>query len=308
MAYDLKNRLVIGLSSSALFDLSESDEVFQNQGEELYRDYQRTHQNEILEKGAAFNFILRLLSLNEISPKNPLVEVILLSKNDPDTGLRVMNSIKYYDLDITRAVFLQGRSPHPYIPAFKISLFLSADESDVKLAVESGLPAGRVLGESAKSFEDNENNELRVAFDFDGVLVDDESEKVFRESGLEDFQRSEMNNVDVIPGEGLLKNLLDKLSQIQKYEQVYAKENLNYQQKLRISIVTARNAPAHERVIKTMRSWGITINEAFFLGGVEKNAVLEVLRPHIFFDDQLGHATPASKIVTAVHIPFGITN
>ena len=308
MAYDLKNRLVIGLSSSALFDLSESDKVFRDKGEKFYRLYQRQKQDEVLEKGRAFNFIWRLLSLNVISPESPLVEVILLSKNDPDTGLRVMNSIKYYGLDITRAVFLQGGFPHRYISAFNISLFLSASESDVKLAVDSGLPAGQVLNNRPRLFQDDEGDELRIAFDFDGVIADDESKLVFRKYGLDAFQENEASKVDIVHQPGLLKTLLDKLSKIQRYEQKYAVKNPNYTKKIRISIVTARNAPAHERVIKTMRSWGITVNEAFFLGGVEKNAVLEVLRPHIFFDDQLTHANPASEIVPAVHIPFGIAN
>lgn len=308
MAYDLKNRLVIGLSSSALFDLSESDKVFRETGEKSYRIYQRKNQDEVLEKGRAFNFIWRLLSLNAISPESPLVEVILLSKNDPETGLRVMNSIKYYGLDITRAVFLQGGFPHPYIPAFNISLFLSANESDVKLAVDSGLPAGQILNNSPGLFQDDDRDELRIAFDFDGVLVDDESEQIYRTHGLKAFQQNEASKVDIVHQAGLLKTLLEKLSKIQRYEQKYSENNINYKKKVRISIVTARNAPAHERVIKTMRAWGITVNEAFFLGGVEKNAVLGVLRPHIFFDDQLNHANPASEIVPAVHIPFGIAN
>ncbi|MGM8938807.1 5'-nucleotidase [Psychrobacter glaciei] len=309
MAYDLTKRLVIGLSSSALFDLDESDGVFRTKGEQVYREYQRENQDTPLVTGVAYPFIRRLLKLNELSDdpiNNPLVEVILLSRNDPDTGLRVMNSIEHYKLSITRAVFLQGQSAHKYIPSFDIELFLSANEKDVQQAVDDGFPAGQILdGDIADDIDDKQ---LRVAFDFDGVIIDDEAESVYKESNqLGDFHSHESSRVDITHNPGPLKKFIDRISHIQKIENDYKLENPTYEPVLRVSIVTARNAPSHKRAINTMREWGILANEAFFMGGVDKSKVLEILKPHIFFDDQKLHLTSAS-ILPSVHIPFGIAN
>lgn len=305
MAYDLTGRLVIGLSSSALFDLDESDKVFREQGEQAYRGYQRKNQDTPLVTGVAYPFIRRLLKLNEISDE-PLVEVILLSRNDPDTGLRVMNSIEHYKLSITRAVFLQGQSAYKYIPAFDIELFLSANEGDVKQAVDAGFPAGQILHGNIS--DDIEDMQLRIAFDFDGVLIDDEAETVYKKSNeLGDFHSHESSKVDIAHNPGPLKNFLDRISYIQKLEITYKLKNPNYEPVLRVSIVTARNAPSHKRAINTMREWDILANEAFFMGGVEKSKVLEILKPHIFFDDQKLHLKSAS-ILPSVHIPFGVAN
>lgn len=305
MAYDLTGRLVIGLSSSALFDLDESDKVFREQGEQAYRDYQRENQDIPIITGVAYPFIRRLLKLNEISDE-PLVEVILLSRNDPDTGLRVMNSIEHYELSITRAVFLQGQSAYKYIPAFDIELFLSANEGDVKQAVDAGFPAGQILHGNIS--DDIEDMQLRIAFDFDGVLIDDEAETIYKKSNeLGDFHSHESSKVDIAHNPGPLKNFLDRISYIQKLETTYKLKNPNYEPVLRVSIVTARNAPSHKRAINTMREWDILANEAFFMGGVEKSKVLEILKPHIFFDDQKLHLKSAS-ILPSVHIPFGVAN
>lgn len=305
MAYDLTGMLVIGLSSSALFDLDESDKVFREQGEQAYRDYQRENQDIPLITGVAYPFIRRLLKLNEISDE-PLVEVILLSRNDPDTGLRVMNSIEHYELSITRAVFLQGQSAYKYIPAFDIELFLSANEGDVKQAVDAGFPAGQILHGNIS--DDIEDMQLRIAFDFDGVLIDDEAETVYKKSNeLGDFHSHESSKVDIAHNPGPLKNFLDRISYIQKLETSYKLKNPNYEPVLRVSIVTARNAPSHKRAINTMREWDILANEAFFMGGVEKSKVLKILKPHIFFDDQKLHLKSASTL-PSVHIPFGVAN
>lgn len=307
MSYDLSKRLVIGLASSALFDLAESDEVFRTKGEEIYRKYQRDKQNHPLERGVAFPFIKKLLSINEINPKDPPIEVILLSRNDPDTGLRVMNSIETHQLGISRALFLQGRDPHKYINALSIDLFLSANEVDVKQAIKAGYPAGQVL----KSHIENDlldDYELRVALDFDGVLADDTAEKIYQDGGIDSFHQYESEHSDEVHQPGPLTRFLKKLSEIQMLEENFSKENSQYRPKLRISIVTARNAPSHKRVINTMRSWGITVNEAFFLGGIEKRAILEILNPHIFFDDQKIHLNHTTEILPSVHIPFGIRN
>ncbi|WP_292998425.1 5'-nucleotidase [Nevskia sp.] len=306
MPYDLSSRLVIGLASSALFELSESDRVFREAGEAVYRQHQLDHRADILKPGVAFPFIKRLLSLNALRPGDPLVEVILLSKNDPDTGLRVMDSIAAHGLAISRAVFLQGRSPHRYIEPLRISLFLSADEADVRDANAAGHAAGQVLQSSFVDAADDD--ELRIAFDFDGVLADDQSEAVFQRDGLASFHDHERRHAATPVNPGPLAPFLRKLRQIQALEEQQALADRDYLRKLRVSIVTARDAPSHERVITTMRDWGVTVNEAFFLGGIEKRAVLSVLKPHIFFDDQQHHLTPAAADLPCVHIPFGMLN
>lgn len=307
MAFDLSSRLVIGLASSALFDLTASDEVFREAGELVYRDYQRDNQDEPLARGVAFPFIRRLLSLNQLNPDNPPVEVILLSRNDPDTGLRVMNSIQHYGLPITRAVFMQGKSPHSYIPAFDIELFLSANAKDVKRAVDEGYPAGQIL--KGEIEDDSNDMQLRIAFDFDGVLADDEAETVYKTTqSLGSFHQHETSREDIPHTPGPLKAFLKRIADIQAMEMQKKLQDPAYEPILRVSIVTARNAPAHKRVINTMRHWGIDVNEAFFMGGVEKAKVLDIMRPHIFFDDQKLHLEPASARLPSVHIPFGIAN
>ena len=307
MPYDLTKRLVVGLASSALFDLTKSDSVFRSKGEKEYRDYQREKQNEPLKPGVAFPFIRRLLSLNKLNPKDPPVEVILLSRNDPDTGMRVMNSIEHYGLKMTRAVFLQGTSPYIYIPAFDIELFLSANINDVSQAVYAGYPAGHIL--KGEIIDDTSDKELRIAFDFDGVIADDEAEEVYQKTGeLSEFHSHEETKVNVTHNPGPLKDFLKRISDIQKMELQRTEEDSSYKPILKISIVTARNAPSHKRVINTMRDWGIMVNEAFFMGGVEKSHVLKVMRPHMFFDDQRLHLEPASSVLPSVHIPFGIAN
>ena len=310
MAYELEKRLVIGVASSAVFDLSESDAVYRNEGEAAYRIHQEKHRDNVLAKGVAFSFIKRLLSLNDLSenPQNdPLVEVVLLSRNDPETGLRVMNSIKHYGLEMTRAIFLQGRSPYAYIPALNISLFLSANESDVNEAIAAGYPAGMVMDSVAH--DDEEETELRIAFDFDGVVIDDEAESVYQQShDVEAFHRHEQQHVLTPHNPGPLAEFLRRIAVIQRVESDKRAADSAYVNRLRVSIVTARNAPSHERVVNTLKSWGIMVNEAFFLGGIEKRKVLGVLKPHIFFDDQKGHLESASEVTPSVHIPFGIAN
>lgn len=309
MPYDLSKRLVIGLASSALFDLSESDQVFRTEGEEVYRKYQRDKEHETLKQGVAFPFIKKLLSINEINLDDPPIEVILLSRNDPDTGLRVMNSIQQYQLGITRALFLQGKSPYRYINALDIDLFLSANEADVKEAILANYPAGHVL-KSHISDDLLADNELRIALDFDGVIIDDESEKVFKQSNsVVEFHKHETQKVHEVHNAGPLFSFLKKLSHIQKQEYDFAQSQCgSYKPKLCISIVTARNAPSHERVIHTLREWDINVNEAFFLGGIDKSKILQVMNPHIFFDDQTSHLNHTKTISPSVHIPFGIAN
>ena len=310
MSYELGKRLVIGVASSAVFDLTESDQVFKSKGEAEYRKYQAKNIKKPLNKGVAFSFIKRLLSLNDLSDdpcEDPLVEVVLLSRNDPDTGLRVMKSIEHHHLQISRAIFMQGKSPYEYIPALSISLFLSGNLSDVREAIKRGYPAGHVL--SSTIIDEEDDDDLRLAFDFDGVLADDESETVMHNTNdLKQFHNHETKNILQPHTPGPLKEFLVKISAIQLREENKKKIDTQYKNRLRVSIVTARNAPSHERALNTLKKWGVMANDAFFLGGVDKGLVLGVLKPHIFFDDQSGHLNSTSKVAPSVHIPFGIKN
>lgn len=309
MPYELGNRLVIGVASSAMFDLTESDNVFRTEGEEEYRKYQAKNVDVPLKKGVSFSFVKRLLSLNDLSDnpvEDPLVEVMLLSRNDPDTGLRVMKSIEHHGLPISRAIFMQGKSPYDYIPALNISLFLSGNSTDVKEAISLGFPAGHVM-ESA--IIDEEDDDLRIAFDFDGVLADDESETIMHNTNdVSKFHEHESKKVLQPHNPGPLKEFLVKVSAIQKIEEQKKQSEPDYVNRLRVSIVTARNAPSHERALNTLKEWGVMTNDAFFLGGVDKQLVLGVLKPHIFFDDQSKHLSSTSSVVPSVHIPFGVKN
>ncbi|MFG3039343.1 5'-nucleotidase [Streptomyces sp. NPDC048330] len=306
--YDLRGRLVIGIASSALFDLADADAVFRDEGEEAYRAFQEAHLDDTLGKGVAFSFIRRLLSLNDLSPADddPLVEVIVLSRNDPDTGLRVMRSIQEHGLPITRAIFMQGRSPYRFMPALNMSLFLSANETDVREAVALGLPAGHVLGQAA--VEEDEDADLRIAFDFDGVLADDSSEQVFQTDGLERFRSHEAMNAATPHDPGPLRDFLAHVNRLQQREEEQRLQDPDYRLRVHVALVTARNAPAHERAVRSLKGWGVTVNDAFFLGGIEKSMITSVLRPHIFFDDQVSHLTGTSESTPSVHVPFGKMN
>ncbi len=306
MPFPIERKLVIAVSSSAMFDLSESDQVFRQQGAKAYKDYQQRHLNVVLKKGVAFPFIRRFLSINEHFNEQQPVEVVLLSRNSAITGKRVLRSIKHYQLNISRAAFMQGKSPYPYIPAFNASLFLSANEEDVNKAIDYGYPAGTVL--PTRVHDDNQDGELRIAFDFDGVIADDESETVFREGELTDFYRHERVNSDIPHNPGPLADFFKKLALIQKLEERAEENNPDYQRILRTAIVTARNAPAHERMVTTLEQWGVSANETFFLGGMKKDRILKILKPHMFFDDQRSHLQSQAGDIPMVHIPFGIAN
>jgi len=294
------------LSSSAVFDLSESDKVFRDEGSKAYKDFQEKHLDKVLEKGVAFPFIRRFLSINDRFPELKPVEVVLLSRNSSATGRRVFRSIQEYGLDITRAAFLTGASPFPYIPAFNASLFLSQNEEDVLNAIAVDYPAGIVM--PSKVNDEVDDIELRVAFDFDGVIADDEAETVYKQGNLNDFQQHETSKQRTPHNPGPLADLFKKLSGIQKLETQAENEDPNYKRILRTSIVTARNAPAHERVVTTLEEWGVWANNTFFLGGMEKNRILSVLKPHIFFDDQRTHLKPSKDNIPMVHVPFGVAN
>lgn len=305
-AYDLDGRLVVGVASSALFDLTESDAYFRAHGERAYAEYQDRHVDAPLERGPAFPFIERLLQLNDLRPDDPVVEVIVLSRNDASTGMRVMKSIEHHGLPVTRAIFTQGRAPLHYIEALGMSVFLSQNREDVLAAVRAGHPAGHVLPTTAAY--DDADRSLRIAFDFDAVLATDESERVFREDGLAGFNANEVAKREIAHAPGLLKPLVEDLNRIQRLEQERQASDPGYEPRVRIALVTARAAPAHERAVLSLRSWGVTVNDAFFLGGIEKAKVLAVMQPHIFFDDQDGHLTGALAHVAGVHVPYGVAN
>ena len=303
---DLDRALVIGVASSALFDLAESDAVFREQGEERYRDYQREHLDDVLEPGVAFPFIQRLLALNDLSDRERLVEVVILSRNDPETGMRVMRSVERHGLDITRAIFMQGHAPYLYMGPLKMSLFLSANEADVREAISLGFAAGHVVGRAAV---DDGDTDLRIAFDFDGVLADDSAERVFQSGGLEEYQENESALAEVPLDRGPMAGFLEKINRIQGLEDSKSVDDpQGYRRRVRVAVVTARSAPAHERAINSIRQWGLRVNDAFFLGGLPKGPMLEVLQPHIFFDDQRRHVDGASSSTPSVHIPFGELN
>ena len=304
MPFDIDNKFVIAVASSALFDLTESDRVFRENGEETYRTYQREKENDILSPGVAFPLIKRLLKIN--TPEDQLVEVVLLSRNDPDTGLRVFKSIEHYELGISRAAFVTGNNPFKYMGSFNACLFLSGNPDDVKEAVEHGYPAGCIY--PTDYIDDNEDNEIRLAFDFDGIIADDSAESIFQSGTLEKFHFHEKELAREPLPAGPLMRFFTEISKLQQREIQKNQSDPNYKSRIRLAIATARNAPAHERVITTLRKLEIRVDEAFFLGGVEKIRVLSEFQPHIFFDDQVGHIEGVARTFPSVHVPFGVVN
>ncbi len=304
MPYPIEEKLVIAVASSALFQLDEADAVFRAEGVSAYRKYQREHERDVLAPGIAFPFVHRFLELNRVFPDKQPAEVVLLSRNDSDTGLRVFNSIEHYRLGIVRAAFTRGNSPFRYIPAYNVSLFLSANEADVVEAIAKGYPAGAVLPSAV--MDDAEDRELRVAFDFDGVIADDSAEKIYKEKGIEAFYDSETANGGKAVHPGPLGDLFRKLGRLRALEDEREERDGSYRRFLKTAIVTARSAPAHRRVINTLRSWNIIADETHFLGGMDKGRILAALKPHIFFDDQKHpHLDSARDFTPSVHVPFG---
>ena len=307
MPYPIERKLVIAVSSSALFDLSESHAVFIKEGPKAYKEFQESNLNKTLEKGVAFPFIKRFLKINEKFKEQSPVEVVLLSRNSAATGKRVFRSIKYYMLDISRAAFMEGNSPYEYVPAFNTSLFLSANEKDILRAIKAGFPAGVVL--PSEVVNDDGGDELRIAFDFDGVIADDEAEAVYKDQNLTEFYKHETKKSEIPHQPGPLANLFKKLSFLQKLEDREVERDRSYKRIIKTAIITARNAPAHERVITTLENWGgVSANAIFFLGGMAKERILTKLKPHIFFDDQKSHLESSVGDIPMVHIPFGIAN
>jgi 5'-nucleotidase len=306
MPYNIEAKVVVAVASSALFDLRVPDAIYRTEGEEPYREYQRRHEMDPLPKGVAFPFVRRLLSLNEPESDDSPVEVVFISRNDPDTGARLFNSALHYGLDISRGAFVAGGEPWPYIAAFNACLFLSGNEESVMKAMEHGAPAGRVLESLAT--DDDADLELRVALDFDGVIADDEAENVFKEEGMQAYRAFEERMAHVAHNPGPLMSLIKELGRLQQREIERENKDKSYKPRLKIAIITARNAPVHQRFVTTLRHWGIRVDQAFFLGGIEKTRILEIFKPHIFFDDQMVHLGPAARFVPSVHVPYGKLN
>lgn len=290
--------LVIAISSSALFDLAESHRIYLEKGIETYAQYQIEREDEMLNPGAAFGLVKKLLALNEGALEKPRVEVILLSRNSADTGLRVFNSIENHQLQITRAAFTSGNSPYLYASAFGAHLFLSTNPYDVKQAIDNGIAAATIVSPNKT---EKASGHIKFAFDGDAVLFSDEAEKVYQEQGLEEFSRSEKEAAQKPLEGGPFKNFLAALHNIQKD---FSTENCP----IRTALVTARSAPAHERVIRTLRYWDIRIDEALFLGGMDKTEFLKAFGADVFFDDQEGHIDRAKTHIASGHVPNGITN
>jgi len=294
MTVNLEDRLVVAISSQALFDLSEADEVFRTQGTEQYRAYQRAHERVNLAPGTGMPLVKGLLRLNRIAGQD-LVEVVVISRNDADTGRRVFHAIAEHGLSITRAAFTAGAEPHPYLAAFSCDLFLSTDLEAVRSALRNGFAAAQVLAPPAGASDEAEGPVV-IAFDGDAVLFGDESERVFQAGGVDAFNEHEALHEHELISPGPFRPFLQALARVQA---AIGPDN----DALRIALVTSRSTTASPRVVNTLRHWNIRIDESFFLGGMEKARILEVLRPHIFFDDQRQHLDPARSHTPSAHVP-----
>jgi 5'-nucleotidase len=289
---------VIGISSRALFDLGESHGVFEKNGLEAYSAYQMEHEEEYLKPGVAFPLVKKLLALNEDDVDHPGVEVILLSRNSADTGLRIFNTIEHYGLKIERAAFTGGESPYRYMEAYGAQLLLSTNAKDVRSALLKGYAAATILPGSASG---RDSGQLRIAFDGDAVIFGDEAERVYQQRGLQAFSDSERASAGQPLSGGPFKPVLEALHKIQSAYPVEGNP-------IRTALVTARSAPAHKRVVLTLRQWGIRIDEALFLGGRSKGEFLKTFGADIFFDDQRVHVESAQPHVATGHVPNGVVN
>lgn len=291
----IDDKLVVAISSRALFDLDESHAIYEKDGVDAYTRHQVSHEDTPLNPGVAFPLVKKLLALNQITPEKPSIEVILLSRNSADTGLRIFNSINHHGLPITRAAFTRGASTSPYVGSFGAHLFLSTSPEDVRAALAAGHAAATVLVSNTTT---TGGSQLRIAFDGDAVLFSDDSERIFKSRGLAAFQENEAAAAKVPMEGGPFKPFLATLHQIQR----------NNPDMIRTALVTARSAPAHERVVRTLRAWDIRIDEAFFLGGLDKGAFLKAFDADIFFDDQPSHCDSARQHVATGHVAHGVAN
>ena len=292
MPYDLDDKLVVGITSRALFDLDDAHRIFDEQGLEAYRAYQMKRETEPLRPGTGFPLVESLLRINDRAEQR-LVEVILISRNDSDSGMRILNSIEASGIDITRSVFTDGPTAHRYLNPYSCDLFLSAQAEDVKAALSAGFPAALVY--PPPNAVPDDGDQVRIAFDGDAVLFGDESEQIFQSKGLDAFQKHEMEMEDTPLSPGPFKGFLDAIARLQG---AFPESD----SPIRTALITARGAPAHKRPIKTFRAWGIRINESFFLGGIEKSGIIDAFRPHIYFDDQRVHLDSAAKSTPSAQV------
>lgn len=296
---DAEDKLVVAISSSALFDLEESDRVYREQGVAAYADYQIEHETEVLQPGYAYQLVVKLLNLNKLLDGEQAVEVILLSRNTADTGLRVFNSIQHHNLPIIRAAFTGGSAPYRYMKPFGCQLFLSTNANDVREALNNGSAAASIVNRNPKPV--NQNPVLKFAFDGDAVLFSDEAERIYQEKGLDAFQENESLSANKPLAGGPFKPFLSALHNLQnRFEEG--------ESPIRTALVTARSAPSHERVIKTLRQWDVRLDESMFLGGMKKSEFLRAYEADVFFDDQAEHCALASEYVATGHVLHGVTN
>jgi 5'-nucleotidase len=298
MAVTLDDKLVVAISSRALFDFEEENRVFDPLDPRAYMELQQARLQVPAKPGVAFQLVRKLLAFN--TPQARRVEVVILSRNDPVSALRIFRSAKEAGLPLERGVFTQGRDPFRYLRPLGAHLFLSANEQDVNAALALGFPAARVLTESVAAGVDYPN-ELRIAFDGDAVLFSDEAERVYQAEGLAAFQTHEISKAALPLSGGPFKPLLAALHQLQQQAGASG-------MRLRIALVTARSAPAHERAINTLMKWNLAVDEAMFLGGLEKGPFLREFEPDFFFDDQTGHVNSAAQHVPSGHVSSGISN
>ena len=299
MPYSVEGKLVVAISSRALLDFEDENRIFERDGEDAYIALQFARLDVPAREGVAFPLVKKLLAFN--TPQAQRVEVVILSKNDPVSGLRVFRSAERAGLRLERGVFTRGANPYRYLDALKANLFLSANENDVMSALDSKVPAARVYPESAQAAS-RHAGEVRIAFDGDAVLFSDEAERVYQKDGLDAFTRHETAHALQPLPPGPFKPLLEALQRLQ------AAAGTDVPMRLRTALVTARSAPAHERAVRTLMDWNIAVDEAMFLGGLDKGAFLKAFEPDFYFDDQRGHVDSARAHVAAGHVPFGVAN
>ena len=297
MGLTLDGQLVVAISSRALFDFEAENQVFEQGDDRAYMQLQLERLEQPARVGVAFSLVRKLLAFNGADQRR--VEVVILSRNDPVSGMRVFRSAQHYGLPIERGAFTRGEPPWRYLRPLKANLFLSTHLSDVRAALGAGVPAAQVYPQSVHA-SDAHPHEVRIAFDGDAVLFSDEAERVFQAEGLTAFQHHEAAKAtQPLPG-GPFKPLLEALHRLQQAG--------TQQVRVRTALVTARSAPAHERAIRTLMNWNIEVDEAMFLGGLAKGAFLREFEPDFFFDDQTGHIEAAARHVPAGHVASGVSN
>nr|WP_315478867.1 5'-nucleotidase [uncultured Rhodoferax sp.] len=297
MALTLDGKLVVAISSRALFDFEEENQIFEQGDDRAYMQLQRDRLDIPAKPGVAFSLVQKLLAFNDAHTQR--VEVVILSRNDPVSGLRVMRSAAHYALPIIRCSFTRGEAPWRYLKPLHANLFLSTHLSDVRAALAAGVPAAQVYPHSAHA-SDAHPAEVRIAFDGDAVLFSDEAEQIYQSGGLSAFQKHETDNVAQPLPDGPFKPLLVALHRMQQAAIPHMR--------IRTSLVTARSAPAHERAIRTLMDWNIEVDEAMFLGGLDKGEFLREFEPDFFFDDQTGHIESAARHVPSGHVASGVRN